>query len=69
MQSVRLHVAGDGVVWRCRNVALAARLPSTSWRTLSHRGSHASGVAGLMDMTGATIEAVATADHGRARVQ
>jgi hypothetical protein len=65
MQSVRLHVAGNGVVWalsKCRgcgevtkHLAADAIVSSIACKRCGR----------LMDMKGATIEAVAAArDHG-----
>ena len=63
MQSVRLHVAGDGVVWAmskcraCGDVTKHLVAEAIAARIACKR------CGALMDMTGATIEAVATADH------
>jgi len=63
MQSVRLHVAGDGVVWAmskcraCGEVTKHLVADAIASRIACKR------CGGLMDMTGATIEAVATADQ------
>ena len=63
MQSVRLHIAGDGVVWAmskcraCGDVTKHLVADAIAARIACKR------CGGLMDMTGATIEAVASADN------
>ena len=63
MQSVRLHLAGDGLVWamsRCRTCGDVTKhlvADAIAGRIQCKRCGC------LMDMTGATVEAVAAADH------
>lgn len=66
MQSIRLHVAGDGVIWAMSKCKVCGQVDK-------HLASDA--IAGTipckrcghkMDMKGATVEAVAAAPGGRA---
>ena len=63
MQSVRLHVAGNGVMWAmskcraCGEVTKHLVAEAIAGRIACKR------CGGLMDMTGATVEAVAIADQ------
>lgn len=65
MQSVRLHVAGNGVVWalsKCRGCGEVTKHLAAD-AIVSSIACNRCGR--LMDMKGATIEAVAAArDHG-----